>query len=170
MPYPVTRLRQALGDRRNWKGLGWKGIGLVFSAGIIVAALFALAHALRNIHLDEVAAAVWRTDSWRVVLAGTLIAMSYATLTLYDLLALRTIDRADVPYRTAALANFTSYPIGHGIGAMIPISSAIRYRIYSVYGLGVLDVAKVCFLTGLTFWLGNLTALGLSLLYEPEAI
>jgi uncharacterized membrane protein YbhN (UPF0104 family) len=96
--------------------------------------------------------------------------MSYATLTLYDLLALRTIDRADVPYRTAALANFTSYPIGHGIGAMIPISSAIRYRIYSVYGLGVLDVAKVCFLTGLTFWLGNLTALGLSLLYEPEAI
>ncbi|MET0721285.1 MAG: YbhN family protein, partial [Tardiphaga sp.] len=32
------------------------------------------------------------------------------------------------------------------------------------------DVARICFLTGLTFWLGNLTALGLSTLYEPEAI
>src|SRR5207247_10015215 len=33
-----------------------------------------------------------------------------------------------------------------------------------------LDVAKICFLTGLTFWLGNLTALGLSMLCEPDAI
>jgi glycosyltransferase 2 family protein len=31
-------------------------------------------------------------------------------------------------------------------------------------------VANICFLTGLTFWLGNLTALGLSLFYEPGAI
>jgi hypothetical protein len=31
-------------------------------------------------------------------------------------------------------------------------------------------VANLCFLTGLTFWLGNLTALGLSLLIDPGAI
>jgi uncharacterized membrane protein YbhN (UPF0104 family) len=31
-------------------------------------------------------------------------------------------------------------------------------------------VAKICFLTGLTFWLGNLTALGLSLLGDPAAV
>ena len=37
-------------------------------------------------------------------------------------------------------------------------------------GLGTLDVANICFLTGLTFWLGNLTAFGLSVLYEPGAI
>ena len=46
----------------------------------------------------------------------------------------------------------------------------IRYRIYSVHGLGAIDVANICFLTGLTFWLGNLTALGLSMLYEPDAV
>jgi uncharacterized membrane protein YbhN (UPF0104 family) len=46
----------------------------------------------------------------------------------------------------------------------------IRYRIYSWHGLGVVDVANICFLTGLTFWLGNLTALALSLLAEPGAI
>jgi glycosyltransferase 2 family protein len=46
----------------------------------------------------------------------------------------------------------------------------IRYRIYSCSGLGTLDVANICFLTGLTFWLGNLTAFGLSVLYEPNAI
>jgi glycosyltransferase 2 family protein len=31
-------------------------------------------------------------------------------------------------------------------------------------------VANICFLTGLTFWLGNLTSLGLSLLIDPGAI
>jgi uncharacterized membrane protein YbhN (UPF0104 family) len=99
-----------------------------------------------------------------------LVAASYGSLTLYDLLALRTIGRSDVAYRIAALASFTSYPIAHGVGAVSLVSPAIRYRIYSHHGLGVFDVANICFLTGLTFWLGNLTALGLSLLYEPDAI
>src|SRR5208282_4063792 len=49
-------------------------------------------------------------------------------------------------------------------------SPVIRYRIYSASGLGAIDVANICFLTGLTFWLGNLTALGLSLLSDPGAI
>jgi glycosyltransferase 2 family protein len=31
-------------------------------------------------------------------------------------------------------------------------------------------VANISFLTGLTFWLGNLTALGLSVLWEPSSI
>jgi hypothetical protein len=47
------------------------------------------------------------------------------------------------------------------------ISPVIRYRIYSGNGLGAMGVANICFLTGLTFWLGNMTALGFSLLYEP---
>ncbi|MDO9561562.1 MAG: YbhN family protein, partial [Bradyrhizobium sp.] len=38
------------------------------------------------------------------------------------------------------------------------------------HGLGVFDVANISFLTGLTFWLGNLTALALSLLCAPDAI
>jgi uncharacterized membrane protein YbhN (UPF0104 family) len=103
-------------------------------------------------------------------LALMLVATSYGSLTLYDLLALRTIGRTDVPYRIAALASFTSYPIAHGIGAVALISPVIRYRIYSVSGLRGLDVANICFLTGLTFWLGNLTAFGLSVLLQPDAI
>jgi hypothetical protein len=91
-------------------------------------------------------------------------------LTLYDLFALRTIGRADVPYRVAALASFTSFPIAHAIGATALIAPVIRYRIYSRHGLGVFDVANISFLTGLTFWLGNLTALALSVLWEPSSI
>jgi uncharacterized membrane protein YbhN (UPF0104 family) len=147
-----------------------RGLGVV--VGIVIAglAVFALTHTLKNVDYDEVFGAVRRTNAALLVLALTLVATSYGSLTLYDLLALRTIGRTGVPYRIAALASFTSYPIAHAVGAVSLISPVIRYRIYSHNGLGVIDVANICFLTGLTFWLGNLTALGLSLLYEPGAI
>jgi len=45
----------------------------------------------------------------------------------------------------------------------------VRYRIYSAYGLSVIDVTKICFIAGLTFWLGNATVLGLGVLFSPQA-
>ncbi len=45
----------------------------------------------------------------------------------------------------------------------------MRYHIYSASGLSVIEVAKLCFVAGLTFWLGNIAVLGLGLLIEPGA-
>src|SRR5829696_8919761 len=75
------------------------------------------------------------------------------------------------PYRIAlaALSSFTSYTIGHNIGATVFTGGAIRFRIYSDYGLTAIDVAKICFLSGLTFWLGNLFVLGCGMAWHPEA-
>ena len=147
-----------------------RGLGVVVSLTIAAIAIYALTHALKNVNYDEVFAIVRRTDTRLIALALMLVVCSYGSLTIYDLLALRTIGRRDVPYRIAALASFTSYPIAHGVGAVALVSPVIRYRIYSCNGLGPIDVANICFLTGLTFWLGNLTALGLSLFWEPGAI
>lgn len=147
-----------------------KGLGVVISVAIVASAIYALTHAIKKVNFSEVMAVVERTDPHLIALALLLVAVSYASLTIYDLLALRTIGRPDVPYRIAALASFTSYPVAHGIGAVALISPVIRYRIYSTNGLGGLDVANICFLTGLTFWLGNLTAFGLSVLTQPDAI
>src|ERR1700761_4883857 len=151
-------------------GARLKGLGVIISAIIVALAIFALKHALKNVDYEEVFAVAERTRPGVIVLALFLVIISYTSLTIYDLLALRTIGRGEVPYRIAALASFTSYPIAHGIGAVALISPVIRYRIYSCNGLGAIDVANICFLTGLTFWLGNLTALGFSLLHQPDAI
>jgi glycosyltransferase 2 family protein len=151
-------------------GVRLKGLGVVLGIVIAAVAIFVLTHTIKNIDYNEVFAVVRHTHPGLIALAATLVATSYISLTLYDLLALRTIGRPDVPYRIAALASFTSYPISHGLGAVSLVSPAIRYRIYSYHGLGVLDVANIAFLTGLTFWLGNLTALGFGLLYAPDAI
>ena len=49
------------------------------------------------------------------------------------------------------------------------LCGAVRYRIYSGWGMDAVDVAKVCFVAGLTFWLGNATVLGLGFIIHPEA-
>lgn len=154
------------GHGARLKGLG----GIIFSVTIAVGAVFALMRALKHVHYDQVFAIIRQTEMSVIGLALILVTASYGSITLYDWLALHTMGRKDVPYRIAALASFTSYPIAHGIGAVALISPIIRYRIYSRSGIGAIGVANICFLTGLTFWLGNMTALGFSLLYEPAAI
>jgi hypothetical protein len=155
-----------LGSSARVKGLGGAILSIVIAGG----AIFALTHALKNIDYEIVFAIIRDTEPSVIALALLMVTASYASITLYDWLALHTMGRKDVPYRTAALASFTSYPIAHGIGAVALISPVIRYRIYSRNGLGAMGVANICFLTGLTFWLGNMTALGFSLLYQPAAI
>jgi uncharacterized membrane protein YbhN (UPF0104 family) len=124
---------------------------------------------LREINFEDVIDAVGAVDKHDVVKAAMFVAAGYFTLTFYDLFALRTIGRPDVRYRVAALAGFTSYAVGHNVGASAFTGGAVRYRIYSRYGLSAIDVAKVCFIAGLTFWLGNATVLGLGVAIAPQA-
>jgi uncharacterized membrane protein YbhN (UPF0104 family) len=149
--------------------IGWNRIGLVLSLVIIVAAATVLYRMLRGIQFAEVMVALKATEMSDVLLAGLFVALGYFTLTFYDLFALRAIGANHVPYRVAAAAGFTSYSIGHNVGASVFTGGAVRYRVYSAWGLTAIDVAKICFIAGLTFWLGNVTVLGLGIAYEPQA-
>jgi uncharacterized membrane protein YbhN (UPF0104 family) len=149
--------------------IGWNRIGLVLSLVIIAAAATVLYRMLRGIQFAEVMVALKATEISDVLLASLFVALGYFTLTFYDLFALRAIGANHVPYRVAATAGFTSYSIGHNVGASVFTGGAVRYRVYSAWGLTAIDVAKICFIAGLTFWLGNVTVLGLGIAYEPQA-
>src|SRR5262249_2470735 len=74
---------------------------------------------VRTIIPSEGVEALVTTDLRNVMLAGVFVAGGYFTLTFYDLFALRTIGRNDVPYWAAAFAAFTSYAVGHNVGASV---------------------------------------------------
>jgi uncharacterized membrane protein YbhN (UPF0104 family) len=149
--------------------IGWNRIGLALSLVIIASAATVLYRILRGTNFSDVIVALKATDPLDVMLAGLFVAAAYFTLTFYDLFAVRTIGANHLPYRVAALAGFTSYSVGHNVGASVFTGGAVRYRIYSAWGLTAIDVAKICFIAGLTFWLGNVAVLGLGIAYEPEA-
>ena len=163
----LTRLREGAHafDRR----IGWSRLGFAVSLTIIVIAVVVLYRILRDIDIEELIDALEATDWRTLIAAGAFVAAGYITLTFYDLFALRTIGRTEIPYRVAALAGFTSYAVGHNVGASVFSGGAVRYRIYSAWGLSVIEVTKICFVAGLTFWLGNATVLGLGILHAPQA-
>ena len=163
----LTRLREGAHafDRR----IGWSRLGFAVSLTIIVIAVVVLYRILRDIDIEELIDALEATDWRTLIAAGAFVAAGYITLTFYDLFALRTIGRTEIPYRVAALAGFTSYAVGHNVGASVFYGGAVRYRIYSAWGLSVIEVTKICFVAGLTFWLGNATVLGLGILHAPQA-
>jgi uncharacterized membrane protein YbhN (UPF0104 family) len=124
---------------------------------------------LSDLDVQDLLHALREFTGRQIAMAAAAVAAGYVTLTLYDLFALRAIGKPQVPYRIAALAGFTSYAVGHNVGASVFTGGAVRYRIYSRYGLSAIDVAKLCFIAGLTFWLGNVTVLGLGVVYSPKS-
>jgi glycosyltransferase 2 family protein len=163
----LEAIRRAISFLRHKQAL--HRLGVVVSVTVIGIACYVLYHMLRGIDADEVIEAIKETELRQIGLAALFVAAGYFTLTFYDLFAVRAIGHRNVPYRINALAAFTSYSIGHNVGASVFTGGAVRYRIYSAWGLNAIDVAKICFLAGLTFWLGNAAVLGLGIAYHPEA-
>src|SRR3954471_6444616 len=152
---------------KRW--IGWRGLGVAASVFIIAFAITTLVRTLKGIDTGVILTALTEKPLLQIGLAALCVLGSFCTLTFYDFFALKTIGKRHVPYRIAALSSFTSYSIGHNIGATVFTGGAIRFRIYSDYGLNAIDVAKICFLSGLTFWLGNLFVLGLGMAWHPWA-
>ncbi len=164
----MHRLLTTLG--RGFKErIGWKRLGIAASLLIIAFAITTLVHTLKGVDTGVILTALTEIPPGHIALSALCVTGAFCTLTFYDFFALRTIGKKHVPYRIAALSSFTSYSIGHNIGATVFTGGAIRFRIYSDYGLSAIDVAKICFLSGLTFWLGNLFVLGFGMAWHPWA-
>ncbi|MGJ5066872.1 lysylphosphatidylglycerol synthase transmembrane domain-containing protein [Bradyrhizobium oligotrophicum] len=164
----MQRLLTTLG-RGFKKWIGWKRLGIAASLAIIAFAITTLVRTLKGVDAGVILTALTEIPPAHIALAALCVVGAFCTLTFYDYFALRTIGKKHVPYRIAAMSAFTSYSIGHNIGATVFTGGAIRFRIYSDYGLSAIDVAKICFLSGLTFWLGNLFVLGIGMTLHPAA-
>src|SRR3954466_7821662 len=164
----MHRLLTTLGRGFKEK-IGWKRLGIAASLVIIALAVTHLVRTLKGVDTAIILTAVTELPPYHIALAALCVVGAFCTLTFYDYFALRTIGKKHVPYRIAAMSSFTSYTIGHNIGATVFTGGAIRFRIYSDYGLTAIDVAKICFLSGLTFWLGNLFVLGFGMAWHPWA-
>src|SRR6202022_610885 len=115
-------------------------LGVAVSVTVIGIACYGLYHMLRGIDGDQVVEAIKQTEPRSIALAAVFVAAGYVTLTFYDLLAVRALGRSVVPSHVNALAAFTSYSIGHNVGASVFTGGAVRYRIYSAWGLNAIDV------------------------------
>lgn len=104
--------------------------------------IYALRHLLISVDPVLVKAQIKAASSLNLALAIAATAVAYAALVGYDALALRFIGKK-LPAPVVALGGFLGYAFGNNIGVSVISGGAVRYRIYSAYGLDAFEVATV---------------------------
>ncbi|MCF5637935.1 hypothetical protein GIV52_26385, partial [Pseudomonas syringae] len=77
-------------------------------------------------------------------LGGALLAavVGYVILMGYELSASRYAN-VDLPVKTLLLGGFTSFAIGNAVGLSMLSGGSVRYRLYSRYGVGAIEIARM---------------------------
>ena len=141
-------------------------IGPLVGVLVFCAAVYVLQRELSHLRYADVLRQLRQLSSTRLLLALLFTALNYWALTGYDTLALR-YTRHPMPYRRIALASFTSYSFSNNVGLAVLGASAVRYRLYTLWGLSALEVGAVVAFCMMTTWLGVLTVAGVSFLARP---
>lgn len=147
----------------------WKIVGAIISLTILALSIVVLARTLTTTNYGALRAAIQATSAEQIALALGFTTCSYLALTGYDYVALKQL-RLTVPYRTAALASFTSYAISFTMGFPLITAGAVRYWIYSQAGVRPSKVASLTVIAGVTFWLGMALLLGVALTLKSASL
>ena len=119
---------------------------------VFAVAIYALHRFSREVNWSDVktdlAAQSW--DSILLAIAAT--GLSYLAMAFYDVLGTATAAPGKVPPRIAFLAGSTGYAVTNLLGFSWLTGGAVRYRLYSSYGLDLVDIAQVIANVWLSFW------------------
>ena len=161
---PVAAPRERERRSRRYAWIGTAASVLLFSASLVV-----LWHIVSDVDLAELKTAFTTASARQIGLAVLFTAVSYCLLTCYDALALRQLALR-VPYRTTALASFTSYAVSFNLGFPLLTAGTVRYWIYASRGLSTGVVASLTVIAGITFWLGMGSVLAWSAIREAGSL
>ncbi len=165
----IPELTDPAHDKAMRRRRRWRLVGAAFSLALIALSAVVLFNTLRAVTWRELRAAFEATGWDQITLACAFASLSYIALTGYDGLALRQLHLR-VPYRTTALASFTSYAIAFTLGFPIITGGTVRYWIYSQKGVSAAKVASLTVIAGVTFWLGMTIVVGAALVFDPAGI
>lgn len=160
MTEPTHSLRQTL--TRNV-------VPVVLGLGLFGAGLWALYRLLHKVHFADVLHEMKTMPASVLGIALLTTALAYLALIGYDWWALRYLDKK-LPTRAVLLGGFLGYAFGNTIGVSVISGGAVRYRIYSAYGLNAFEVAALSSYIALAMGIG-LTLVGvIALGLHPAAL
>lgn len=153
-------------ERRS-RRFAW--IGMAASVILFVASLVVLWRIVSKIDVNELKSAFTAASLRQIGLAVLFTTISYSLLTCYDAIALRQL-KLKIPYRTTAMASFTSYAVSFTLGFPLLTAGTVRYWIYSPKGVSPGRVASLTVITGVTFWLGMALVLAWSMIRQADEL
>jgi phosphatidylglycerol lysyltransferase len=145
-------------------------LGPLAGAALVLLSAFVIHAVSGEIHLDDIRAAIAATPWMTIFSAVGFTLVSYAAMSLYDVLAVRQVASGRVSDRFAAFTGAIGYAVSNTIGFSVLVGGSVRYRLYGSAGLDAADIGRVVGISFLTFWLGLVTLLGIAFVVDPVGV
>lgn len=152
-------------SRRPWRNL----VSFLIGVGMLLLAVWVLRRWAAHVSLADLASELQAIPPGRIALAILFAFASFVALFGYEYYACRFIGRP-ITWFQAGIISFVTQSITHAVGFAVVVGATVRYKLYSAYGFGLLDVAKIQVFFVATFALGCLTLAGGTLLIEPYVL
>ncbi len=136
---------------------------------LLAVALWLLHREFAAHHPRQIVGAIRAIPIGRVLAALGLTIASYAFLPAYDALGLQYVKQR-LAYGRIMLVGFLAYAFSQSLGFALVTGGSLRYRLYSAWGLSVVEVGQVIAVAAAAFWLGMTTLAGLALTMTPGAV
>ncbi|MBX6746019.1 MAG: UPF0104 family protein, partial [Acetobacteraceae bacterium] len=141
----------------------------IFGVFLLIGALYVVQREFRGLSVADIQRAMAELPHTALWIGGGLTVLAYLVLAVYDKLGSIYAGRP-VSWARSLLASFCGYSLAHNLGFAAVSGAAVRFRLYSAWGLTPLEIAKVVGFTSLTFGLGGMALGGLVLVFEPEVV
>lgn len=158
-------MREASGPPAWWHRWIWPTV-LVVALG---AVLVVLRQQLEHVQVGAILAAARGIPLWQVVASVLLTFLAFAAVPSYDALALQYVGQR-IPLYRSALGSIITYAISQSLGFQAVTGNAIRYRLWSSWGVSAPEIARAAGFSTATFTFGLVSVAGLSLTLEPSTV
>lgn len=144
----------------------WAGLAVML--GIFVAAIFALTELIHEINAHEVVEAFQNTAPDAIVMSVLAAIASYVVMIGYDFTATRYAGLT-LKFGQVAPVSFCAFGLGNMLGFGWLSSGAVRYRLYSAFGVTPDAIARMIGFIALGFGIGVGVVGAAGLLLEASA-
>lgn len=152
-------------------GRAWrKYVPAALGLAITVAAFAALGSMVHTLTLGEVQAAVESVSTLDFVLALLFTVISFAAVSLYDVVAVETIAPGRVSKPVAATVGAAGYAISNALGFPLLTGGALRYHVYKSGGIELADIGRIVGTSWFALWFALAIMLGVALIVDPQGV
>lgn len=119
---------------------------VVVGLTVFALALTFIWNVLHEYTFNQIAGSVLSIPASALLLSVAAMAVSFAGISVYDYMALPYTEKR-MPLGKTIFASFCAFAISNSLGMTAVTSNAIRYRLYSSWGLGAAEVGIVALIT-----------------------
>lgn len=144
--------------------------GPVFGIALFIVAISILHHELKAYRYHDIINECNRISHTALFLAFLFTLLNFLVLGAYEILGFRYIKN-NLAWHKVLLTSFIAFSFSNNVGFYSISGSAVRFRLYSQFGLSTLDITRlIAFASGITFWLGLCSICALVFIVQPVAL